>query len=135
AKEGVTRLLGRQAAHVLNPDYLAYAGKLISAAEVVKKALRDGHITFAHLRQVAPGLAAVFPADHGPTSLNVLELLERLTADVGGLRTLLRDLSRHRLAETLPDIAPDVYPPHTREPLQAPSDTGQAVLIHHEPVL
>src|SRR5690606_13065889 len=36
AKEGVTRLLGRQAAHVLNPDYLAYAGKLIDAARHIK---------------------------------------------------------------------------------------------------
>jgi len=131
AKEGVTRLLGSQAAHVLNPEYLDHAGRLITAAEHIKSSLRDGHITRDHLATVAPGLLEVFPAN-APTNLDAVALLDRLGNHVHELRTLLTDASMHRRAATLPDAGPEMYSPHTRELLRASAETGQMVIIHND---
>src|SRR5690606_27045422 len=109
-----------------------YAGKLIDAATLVKKALAERHISHGWLVSEFPGLAPVFPAGGGATRLDPVQLLETLSANVDALRTLLIELSQERKAETLPDTAPDMYSPHTRELLRASSETGQMVIIHND---
>ena len=130
AKEAVTRLLGPQAIHTINPEWREQVDRLVTAAGVLRRAVDGRRLAATDLP--APLRAMVT----GGADRDATLLLPVLLAHVDAIRSLLGAVGHADAARSLRGAAKlrriDVYNPHLRELLAGVQEQGHLIVIHND---
>jgi hypothetical protein len=130
AKEAVTRLLGPQAIHTINPAWRTQVERLVSAAGLLRTAVQDGRVNAADL---PAGLRALVT---GGAERDPAQLLPVLLDHVDAIRVHLAAADEVMAAQSLLPAAElhllDMYNPHLRELLDAVQEQGHVLVLHND---
>src|SRR5690606_34503468 len=130
AKEAVTRLLGPQAIHAINPEWRTQIDRLVTAAGLLRTALEKGRIAADDMPAALRMMVA------GGDERDATQLLPVLLANVDAIRSLLAAAGYDAAARSLLTAADlrrlDIYNPHLRELLAAVQEQGHLIVIHND---
>ncbi|TVT58648.1 hypothetical protein FNH05_06385 [Amycolatopsis rhizosphaerae] len=129
-KEAIGQLLQRQENTIYNRDWVTHLGRVVDGAIRIRTALEEGRIPDPELARRAGALVDF--GDGIPDRHRQLEIFERLVANTDTVRELLVAAGHEAMAESLPEIPPDMFNPHFLEKMRATRLTGQMMLLHSD---
>ncbi|GAA1269251.1 hypothetical protein GCM10009609_35470 [Pseudonocardia aurantiaca] len=130
AKEAVTRMLGPQAIHAVNPVWRGQIDRLVAAAGLLRAAVSDGRLAATDLPDALRAMVT------GGAERDPAQLLPVLLGHVDAVRSLLDAAGRGDAARALLPAKElrrlDVYNPHLRELFEAVQEQGHLIVVHND---